>query len=131
MTGTDNRPDSEFIDKARQVFDDSVRGLDGATRSRLAQARAAAIEAAAGNRAEPWLAGIRLMPVGAVAALLAAVIWYGASAPVAIESPSMISDLDLLLEAEDLDLFDELEFYAWLSEQPEMADSDEEADGSG
>jgi len=131
MSAKDNRQESEFIERARRVFRDSVRGLDGETRAKLAAARESAVEAAAGPRFRPWSVGMRLAPAGAVAALLAVLIWQGVNAPVEIESPTMISDLDLLLEGEELDLFEELEFYAWLSEQPEMVDGDETADGSG
>jgi hypothetical protein len=43
---------------------------------------------------------------------------------------TVLNDLDLLLEGENLDLFEELEFYAWLLEQPEMRALAAE-DGSG
>ena len=122
----------EFAARAKQVFNQSVQSLDGETRSRLARARAAAVEAAESKRFgfAPW--GLRLAPVGAVAAaaLAVAVIWQLPATPEQSVEAAVISDLDLLLETEDLGMIEDLDFYAWLLEQPEFA-ADELPGGSG
>jgi hypothetical protein len=41
------------------------------------------------------------------------------------------SDLDILLGDEELELFEELEFYTWLQEQPELRESIDVDDGAG
>ncbi|HEY5667042.1 MAG TPA: hypothetical protein VIV64_10000 [Gammaproteobacteria bacterium] len=127
------RHERELAEKAGRLFDESVERLDGATLARLAQARARAVEAAESGR-PAWIPEpARLVPIGGVAAaaLVLALIWPGAETPVGPEQAAVVTDLDLLLEGENLDLFEDLEFYAWLLEQPELLESDEAADGSG
>ena len=53
------------VQRARDLFERSVDGLDGATRSRLTGARHAALAAAASRRSA-WMRGFA--PAGAVAA---------------------------------------------------------------
>jgi hypothetical protein len=106
---------SEYMEsRARQLFDESVERLDGPTRSRLTQARYAAL-AELGRRRLPagaWL------PAGALAAaaVLAVALWSGPGAgvgpaPVFAAAPA---DIELLTVADDLDMLGEdAEFYAW------------------
>jgi hypothetical protein len=106
--------DREFESRARAAFDGSVEALDGATRSRLTQARHRALAGRKAPSAWPSLA----VPAGAVAAaVLAVALWIGrdvgpASAPQAtVEQGEW---LDLLAAGEDLELLGEdPEFYAW------------------
>jgi len=123
----------EIAERARQLFAESVQGLDGETRSRLARARARAVEAAGSCRFGWFTAPSWLVPVGGVAAaaLVVAMVWQNPEAPVGPVEASVINDLDILLEGENLDLFEDLEFYAWLLEQPELLEGDDSAEGSG
>jgi hypothetical protein len=134
MTGEDGSRERGIEETARRLFDDSVRGLDGHTRSRLAQARARAVEAA-GTRRFGWgrWAPPQLVPLAGVAAavLAVAVIWQNPGSSIRSAEPMALGDLDILLESENFDLFEDLEFYAWLLEQPELLSADEAADGSG
>lgn len=128
--------EQDIAGRARQLFADSVAGLDGRTRSQLAQARARAVEAAARRRSAVWTTPARLLPIGAAAAAVLAVtlLWQGPElgpAPAAPVESVVLNDLDLLLEGENLDLFEDLEFYAWLLEQPELLESVDNGDGSG
>jgi hypothetical protein len=122
----------EIAERARRLFAESVRGLDRQTRAGLAEARAKAVEAA-GSRGFSWLQPSSLVPVGAVAAaaLMVAVIWQSPESTLGLSQPTALGDLDILLEGEGFDLFEDLEFYAWLLEQPELMEGDESADGSG
>ena len=134
MSDEQTRHERELAEKAGRLFDESVARLDGETRARLAQARARAVEAAESGSRPAWIfEPARLVPIGGVAAaaLALALIWPGAETPVGPEQAAVVTDLDLLLDGENLDLFEELEFYAWLMEQPELIESDEAADGSG
>lgn len=133
MNGHDEDREREIAERARQLFTESVQSVDGQTRSKLAQARARAVEAASQRRNRWWFAPSSLVPIGGVAAaaLAVALIWQGAEIPSATMQPAVISDLDLLLEGEDLDLLEELDFYAWLLEQPDVLEAGEAADGSG
>jgi hypothetical protein len=132
MSDAETKRDREIAERARQLFAESVAGLDGHTRSRLARARAKAVEAVAGRRSR-WLAPSTLVPLGGVAAaaLVAGVLWHGPGTTVAPVEPTMANDLDLLLDGENLDLYEDLEFYAWLLDQPELQDADDAGDGSG
>lgn len=100
--------------RARELFDESVEHIDGPTRSRLTQARYAALAELDRRRFRvgAWL------PVGALAAaaVLAVALWSGPgaglrSSPVFAAAPA---DLELLTVGEDLDMLGEdAEFYAW------------------
>jgi hypothetical protein len=133
MNDFNDRRDRELVERARQLFRDGADNLDGATRSRLRQARARAVEAAARRSGSTWLAPRRLAPVGGViaAALALAVFWSAPEPAMAPVESAVLDDLDLLLEGEELELFEELEFYAWLLEQPEMLEPAAADDGSG
>jgi hypothetical protein len=131
MNETNDRRDREFAERAGRLFADSVAGLDAQTRSRLTMARARALESA-GRRRSVWLSPARVAPVGAVAAavLALAVFWPAPDVVQPVET-TVLNDLDLLLEGEELELFEDLEFYAWLLEQPEMQEVAADGDGSG
>ena len=132
MTEADSNRDHDALAKrARELFDDSVAGLDGHTRSRLSQARAAAVAAAESRPRSPWLLPSRLVPLGGAAVALLAVALISQAPDQAPAEQVVLNDLDLLLEGENLDLFEELDFYAWLLEQPELLESGENGDGSG
>lgn len=137
MSEHEDARERAIIERSKQLFDESVRRLDGETRSKLAQARAKAVDAAESTSDPVWPIRAWLVPAGAVVAgVLAFLIWQPPRfavefGPVEIDRTPMISDLDILLEEESLELFEQLEFYAWLLEQPELADTGEAEDGSG
>jgi hypothetical protein len=128
------REDKDLERRAKALFDDSVRGLDGATRTRLAQARARALEVLE-PRAPRLMRDWQLAAAGALAVVALAVYFvpWRSEPPAA---PSMqvavLDDLELLL-TEDVEMFQaELDFYAWLEEQPEFAaESGGDGDGIG
>jgi len=115
---------SDFERRTKRVFDDSVAALDAATRSRLTQARHRALEERA-SRDHGWRWS--LVPAGTVAATALVawlVVWQSPPANDAV-SAAPLSDLEILLGEEDLEMLDEeLEFYGWLEEQPEFASGD-------
>lgn len=132
MNDPTDRHEDELARRARKAFQDSVRNLDGSTRSRLAQARARAVDAA-GRRRIWWPLPSPLVPLGGIAAacLVAVLFWQMPAFRVAPIEPQVLTDLDILLDGEELELFEELEFYAWLLEQPELLEADETGDDSG
>lgn len=111
---------------ARVVLEESVRRIDGRTRSRLNQARHAAL-AAAGTRRRAWWGSFTLMPAaGAVAAalLVAVVLWHREPAgtpPVALGAPhaAAVEDMDLLTDNDSIDLMEGWDgsFYEWAATQ--------------
>jgi hypothetical protein len=111
---------SAFERETKRAFDESVAGLDAATRSRLTRARYRALEELKPRRSRAW--GFTLVPAGTLAAV-ALVAWFVQQPPVVdgLQDESL-GDLEILLAEEDLEMLDEdLDFYGWLEEQPEFA----------
>lgn len=111
---------------AKLVLEESVRRIDARTRSRLNQARHAAL-AQASTRRRAWWASFALMPAaGAVAAalLVAVVLWHRepvGTAPVARDAPhaTAVEDMDLLTDNDSIDLIEGWDgsFYEWAAAQ--------------
>jgi hypothetical protein len=128
-------PPTEFERNARAVLEESTARIDGRTRSRLNQARQAAVEAAS-RRYRPWWRTFALMPAAgaATAALLLAVtVWH--REPALHESPLLeghvtaVEDMDLLADTEGLDLMEEWDspgFFEWAADQ---TDGNGQSDG--
>ena len=116
---------TEFERNARAMLEESVRRIDARTRSRLNQARHAAL-AEAGTRRRGFWASSTLMPAaGAVAAalLVAVVLWHRepASTPALALAPphATAEDMDLLTDNDSIDLMEEWDgsFYEWAASQ--------------
>jgi hypothetical protein len=118
-----NEQDNEaFETRSRALFQDSVEGLDMRIRSRLTQARSAALEAAASRR--PWLFGWKMWAPAAgvtAAAILGVGLMIGSplghhAAPLA-SLQSNLEDLDLVASTDEGSadaiemLQDDIEFY--------------------
>lgn len=91
----------ELEERSRALFRHSVEGLDMRVRSRLTQARYAALDAAAVAARRPWFLRARVWTPAAgvtAAALLAAALWFG----VPTNHPHASADNQLNLE--DLDM---------------------------
>ena len=124
-----NEPVTQFERNARVVLEQSLSRIDGRTRSRLNQARQAALEAA-GVRRPAWWRSLTLMPtVGAAAAalLVAVVLWHRqpAGEPPVLEAQHA-EDMDLLADSEALELLDGWDgpFYEWATAQTDNVQSD-------
>ena len=124
-----NEPLTQFERNARVVLEQSLSRIDGRTRSRLNQARQAALEAA-GARRTAWWRSLTLMPtVGAAAAalLVAVVLWHRqpAGEPPVLEAQHA-EDMDLLADSEALELLDGWDgpFYEWATAQTDNVQSD-------
>lgn len=122
-TPNDHQPLTPLERRSRAWFDDSVANLDAHTRSRLNQARQAALHAAQRPAAVTarWL-----MPLGSVAALaLIAMVslhfMSGGSTP-AVQSGSGMEDMEIVASADNLELLqNDVEFYDWLETSDEAA----------
>jgi hypothetical protein len=115
-----NEDHSAFEHRARELLRDSVNDLDAATRSRLTQARHAALathSARRGDRRPAWFTLRVLAPGGAVAAaaLVAVLLWRAPSHPPLNESGSALDDLELLADSDGYDISQEpdLDFIEW------------------
>lgn len=120
MSSADHEPGS-LERRAQELLRASADGLDGNIRSRLTQARSAAIEEA--RRARTLFSRRTLVPAGALAAaaVLAVMLWSGGSrTPVPATPHNSFEDIDLLVTSESFELLEDLEFYEWVA----AADSD-------
>jgi hypothetical protein len=123
---------TDFERLSRQALEESVLRIDGGVRSRLNQARQAAVEAASTRRRPFFSRFFTLVPTAAGAAaaavLVAMVLWQRAPQVELPDSTHPGEDLELLADGEALDLVQDGDgsgsFYEWAADQTE-AGSDE------
>ena len=114
--------------RSRELFDESVANVDMRVRSRLNQARHAALDAAA--RPRPRFLGMPLATPAAglcAVALLAVGVWIGVprgDLPMGVaESQTSFEDLDIVASTEESSadtlemLQDDADFYDWAAEK--------------
>jgi hypothetical protein len=98
-------------ERSRQLFQGSVAGLDMRVRSRLTQARHAALEAAAASSPRPWFFRKWVWTPAAgvtAAALLGAALWFGLPAGhqpgmTSADNQPSIEDLDIVASSDEDD----------------------------
>jgi negative regulator of sigma E activity len=111
-------------ERSRAVFNESVENLDMRTRSRLNQARQAAVAAAMRAGGRSWLTRMPVLTSAggvAAAAVLGVALWFGG--PLGHHSPvptaeSTLEDLDLVASsdggADAVEMLqDDIDFYDW------------------
>ena len=103
-------------EQAKQLFDDSVEGLDATTLSRLNQGRQQALAELQQKRPfakwSGWVPATGLV----AAAVVAVVVMRGPVLDGPGESPVTASDFEMLLEENELEMFEDLEFFSLLDE---------------
>jgi len=121
MNSRPEDPLPRWAQDTRAQLDAGVDGLDAASRSRLNQARQRALDQGLRTRARRWR-----MPAFALASACAVMLVIGLglrmSAPVAepealLSAPMSEPEYEMLVAGEDLELIENLEFYAWLDQQ--------------
>ncbi len=121
MSNSEN--DKRFAEAIRAQLDDSLNDYDAATLSRLNQARQRALDELPKAGRLPWH-----WPALAFASALALVVLIGFPGGQVQVSPEMddvaLVDIDLsddemalLASDDDLEMLQDLEFYAWLEQQ--------------
>jgi hypothetical protein len=120
----DDKSRESFEERSRALFHDSVEGLDFSLRSRLTQARHAAVEAASIRRRPCFFRlGVWTPTAGVTAAaVLGVFLWVGSplgqhAATVAGGQPNL-EDLDIVASSEasgdTMDMLqDDIDFYDW------------------
>jgi hypothetical protein len=104
--------DEAFRAASKALLDERARELDADLAARLRQARYRALEAK--PRPFFWLVPAGGLAAACVAVLAVALWWYQPSRPVPVQG---VEDLEILGSSENLELFDDLEFYGWLAER--------------
>jgi anti-sigma-K factor RskA len=120
-----------FEQRTRRLLEESVSRIDGSIRSRLNQARHAAVAQLERRARRPLWRSFALAPAAGVvvAVLLAVVLWAprpGQMLPVAETGSSAVEDLDLVADSDTFDLIEQEDggFYEWAVAQ---ADAGQEA----
>ena len=108
----DNSAEQQFAEQAKELFDDSVERLDAAALSRLNQGRHAALEQLQSGRSiGAWGRWVPLTGIAAAALITVMVV----RAPEPVDLPTAtVTDFEILLEGESLEMLEDLEFYSWL-----------------
>ena len=102
--------EEEFDNKAKDLLDKHVDGLDAATLSKLHQARNQALESAGKRVGLPAYSG--WVGAGAMAAsLVVGVVYFNQQPP---PLPAIYEDPIQQAAAEEIELMDDLDFVAWL-----------------
>lgn len=109
-----NDSNSNIEKRAKALFDESVEQLDAATLSQLNRRRHAALAALHDRRAR-WM---RWAPAAGVTAALAVAVML-ALPQTQVGSSLPVSDMDILLSEDSIEMLEDLDFYAWLDMQEE------------
>lgn len=108
--------DEQLKQQVEKALDQRARDLDGATLSRLRQARTRAIE-----QPRSWWHGIHWSLAGGATALasvtLVAVLVMRAPAPEALPLDPAADALEIATLEHDLELIEQMDFYTWLETQ--------------
>jgi hypothetical protein len=122
----DTAADEAFAEKAKQLFDESVEGLDAQTRSRLNRGRQAALEQLAAGK-PVWVQWAPAVGVAA-AAVFAVVLWTGNQPVDELTPEATASDFEILLTEDSFEMLEDLEFYSWIDLDEETQETPEAED---
>lgn len=112
----ESTPSGPLEERSKAVFDASLDDIDGHTRSALTQARHAALaEIEHSKRSLMWRVWAPVSGVVAAAFVLLVMLAPLRYTPTSVEGSTMpFEDLDIVAETENLEMLENLEFYAWL-----------------
>ena len=120
-----NNNEDDFLIVTRQLLDNSLEELDDSVLSRLQKSRQLALKAAL-QTSEPdiktsfifpgWLAPVSTGAAFATIALSVTLFWTQPM-PQKIHDNGLMDDINLLSQSEELDLYQNLEFYLWLEDE--------------
>lgn len=111
-----------LLEPLTEALDQQSEALDAATLSQLRQARARALEEMDKKRpVRPtlvWAGGL----VSACAMVLAVVLVWPNNQDFSPVLTQEFADIDLLMEEDNMELYEELDFYIWLQAQEPPSD---------
>jgi hypothetical protein len=121
--------DHSWIHRTKVLLDESTEGLDAATLSRLNRARQAALARAHPRAVRHWFLPAGLASACVLLLVVAAWHWHAPAGAARLpELPFTASaspnggDIDLVSSDDSLELYQDLEFYAWLDAQDQGSD---------
>lgn len=104
-------------ERSRELFSDSVERLDARTRSRLNQARQRALAEMNKGRARRYWLGVPLGGLAAAALVALILIRSGGEVTGTENGGAMLDDFDIVADADNFELIQDVEFYSWLADQ--------------
>ena len=118
---SESDPNAKFEQRTKALFDESVDGLNGNLRSRLTQARHQALTEAGSSRISRrvWIPAAGLTTVAAITAFV--VVPRIQSEHRETEAFASADDMAILLNNDDFEMLEDIEFYAWLDSNPNDA----------
>lgn len=126
-TKSESQLEADLEKRAQTLLQERAEQLDGATRSRLTQARHAALDAVKEKSRTPkwvWLAP-------ATAAATAMMVVLVTSKQPLVEQPMAeiehVDEMEIVTAEDSLEFYRDVEFYVWLADMDEQALSDHEA----
>ena len=112
---TDKQGEQEFVSRIREVLDQSAEELEPGIRSRLNRMRHEAVARHAQRRAPRrswrWAAGLATVSAAAVLMLMLPLDRPTEKTPLAA-----IDDMEILASSDPLEIYEDMEFYGWLSD---------------
>lgn len=109
--------DQDLVERSKAAFDASVGQLDTRTLSRLRISRERALDSTPWRGSWAWLPAAGLVAAGIVGAVILMTRWNSPATEQFAASDAAAEDMALLLASEQLELLDEVEFYAWLDSE--------------
>jgi len=121
MTGKDKQTlldEQLLLSAAKSTLEHNIDQIDEQVQSRLAAARRQAIDAYSTKQSVPAKYSQWILPMGGLAtvgaALLLTVTLWTMPTDQKVEPVAVLEDINLLTGSEDIDFYQELEFYEWL-----------------
>jgi hypothetical protein len=122
MKEAERQDATDFEARSKSAFDASVEHLDGRTRSKLTQARTAALAEFERARARRrWLSYTPAAGLTA-AVVLSVLVGFWPRDERMSEGGLSFDDFDLVADTESFEMLKDVEFYAWLDEVPEFGE---------
>ena len=110
---SENEQENRFLKQIKKTLDEGADHLDAETQSRLTQLRYKALESKSSRRLPEWMYQPATQWASVACALLLIVLYFGEAG----KTQPGLEDIDLLTSTDGLELYEELEFYAWLAEE--------------
>jgi hypothetical protein len=111
---SEHEEDNAILERSKRLFDESVQEIDGRAQSQLNRGRQKALAELQPRSGVRALTGWAPATGVAAAAVIVAVMWNGNRPPGDMVPTSTATDFEILLNEDNLEMLEELEFYSWL-----------------
>ena len=110
---TDHERQQRFLANARNTLDNSLESIDAETARQLKQVRYKALEQ--NHKKSSWFMPVSSIAVTASVVTLTVALWFTQFNE--LNEELVLEDITLLTATEELEFYQELEFYNWLDEE--------------